>query len=77
MLASDASHYYDNFGYEAPFPVVHNVGDMLQGYRTMHRLAESPDHIVPGHDPQVLRRYPRSNAGEEIVVLHQVDDGVT
>jgi glyoxylase-like metal-dependent hydrolase (beta-lactamase superfamily II) len=71
VLASDASHYYENFELAAPFPIVHNVGDMLEGYRTMHRLAESPDHIVPGHDPAVLRRYPRSTAGAEIVALHE------
>jgi glyoxylase-like metal-dependent hydrolase (beta-lactamase superfamily II) len=71
VLASDASHYYDNFELTAPFPVVHDVGDMLEGYRTMQRLAESPDHIVPGHDPAVLRRYPRSRFGDGIVALHE------
>jgi hypothetical protein len=24
----------------------------------LHRLAASPQHIVPGHDPLVMRRYP-------------------
>jgi glyoxylase-like metal-dependent hydrolase (beta-lactamase superfamily II) len=71
VLASDASHYYDNFQRVAPFPIVHDVGEMLEGYRTLHRLAESPDHIVPGHDPQVMRRYPRSHGDLEIVALHR------
>ena len=68
VLASDASHYYDNFGRDAPFPVVHDVGDMLEAYRTLNRLAESPAHVVPGHDPEVLRRYP--SIGDGIVALH-------
>ncbi|MEO8630864.1 MAG: N-acyl homoserine lactonase family protein, partial [Betaproteobacteria bacterium] len=28
---------------------------------TMRRLASSPQHIVPGHDPLVLKRYPAPN----------------
>ncbi len=30
---------------------------MFEGYRTVRRLAGSEDHIVPGHDPQVLAIY--------------------
>ncbi len=25
---------------------------------TLKRLATSPQHVIPGHDPLVLRRYP-------------------
>ena len=31
---------------------------MLAGYDTLLKYAESPDHIVPGHDPLVRARYP-------------------
>ena len=31
---------------------------MLEGYNTLYRLADSPDHIVPGHDPLVMKYYP-------------------
>lgn len=58
VLASDASHLYGNIGNSAPFPIVYNVGDMLEGYRIVRELADSEDHIVPGHDPQVMLRYP-------------------
>lgn len=58
VLASDASHLYANIEQGRPFPVVHDVGDMLEGYETIRRLASSPQHIIPGHDPLVLRRYP-------------------
>jgi glyoxylase-like metal-dependent hydrolase (beta-lactamase superfamily II) len=59
VLASDATHYYDNMRLQNPFPIVFNVGDMVTGYETLMRNAESPDHIVPGHDPEVIRIYPR------------------
>ena len=43
---------------QRPFPIVYNVADMLAGYGILAANAESPDHIVPGHDPEVLKRYP-------------------
>jgi len=47
---------------------------MLRGYRTLHELAESPDHIIPGHDPLVLRYYPAvSPALEGIAVRLDVE----
>lgn len=58
VLASDATHLYGNFERSHPFPVVYNVGDMLEGYRIVRELAESEAHVVPGHDPDVMRRYP-------------------
>jgi hypothetical protein len=48
-----------------------NVADMLAGYETLLRHAESPDHIVPGHDPLVRSRYPGIVQGDtEVVALH-------
>ena len=58
VLASDASHFYANMEQARPFPIVWSVADMLQGYRRLHELAATPAHIVPGHDPLVLERYP-------------------
>ena len=58
VLASDASHLYAHFRETRVFPVVYNVGDMLEGYRLLYRLADSPSHIVPGHDPLVMKHYP-------------------
>ena len=58
VLASDAAHLYGNVNDERPFPAVYNVADMLEGFRTLHRLAQSPQHIIPGHDPLVMARYP-------------------
>ncbi len=68
VLASDASHYYRNMEEERPFPIIFNVGDMVEGWGKLQRLADSPDHVIPGHDPEVLRRYPAPSPELEGVV---------
>jgi len=65
VLASDASHFYAHMEQDRLFPIVYNVGDMLEGFRTLRRLASSPAHIVPGHDPLVMARYPVAKPGLE------------
>lgn len=61
VLASDASHLYANMEQRRPFPVVHSVGDMLEGYRRLYSLADRPELVVPGHDPDVLKRFPAAS----------------
>jgi glyoxylase-like metal-dependent hydrolase (beta-lactamase superfamily II) len=68
LLASDASHFYANMEEARPFPIVWSVADMLDGYGRMRALAESPAHIIPGHDPLVLERYPAPEAALKGVV---------
>ncbi len=58
VLASDACHLYANMERVNPYPVIYRLDDMLEGYETLKRLADSPGHIVPGHDPLVMERYP-------------------
>jgi len=65
VLAADASHLYAHLTEGRVFPVTYNVGDVLEGYDTLKRLADSPDHIIPGHDPDVVRRYPEAGPGLE------------
>jgi glyoxylase-like metal-dependent hydrolase (beta-lactamase superfamily II) len=69
VLASDASHLYANMNQGRPFPIVYNVGEMMEAYGTMRRLADSPDHIVPGHDPLVLKRYPAARPDLEGAIV--------
>ena len=59
VLASDASHFYANIRRRSPFPIVHDVPAMLEGYRVVEALADGPEHIIPGHDPAVAARFPR------------------
>lgn len=71
VLASDASHYADNLRKRSPFPIVYHVGDMLHGYDVLRELAASDEHVVPGHDPVVLARYPAlATDAPDIVALH-------
>jgi len=58
VLASDASHYYENFLSAKPFPIVVDLEDMLKGFDRLQTLADSADHIIPGHDPKVCKYYP-------------------
>ena len=58
VLASDATHYYENMGTNRPFTTAFHIGQMLDAYRTLERLAPTPRHIVPGHDPYVMKEYP-------------------
>lgn len=58
VLASDTTHFYENMDSHRPFPTVFHVGDMLEGFETLKRLADSRDHIIPGHDPEVMAIYP-------------------
>jgi glyoxylase-like metal-dependent hydrolase (beta-lactamase superfamily II) len=58
VVASDASHLYANMRGGRPFPIVANTIEMLEGFRRIHALADSPDHVIPGHDPLVMALYP-------------------
>lgn len=57
VLASDASHFYANMEQVRPFPIVWSVAAMVDGYARLRALAQSPQHIIPGHDPLVMERY--------------------
>jgi len=43
------------------FRVLYNLADMVEGYNTLERLASSKAHVIPGHDPLVLERYPAAS----------------
>lgn len=57
-LASDASHYYENFMAKKPFPIVVDMQDMLDGFSTIARLGGSDRRVIPGHDPLVTEIFP-------------------
>ncbi len=69
VLASDASHYYENMQAGRPFPIVYNIGDMLEGHRRCAQLASDPSYVVPGHDPLVFDRYPVAADGLEGIAV--------
>jgi glyoxylase-like metal-dependent hydrolase (beta-lactamase superfamily II) len=57
VVASDATHFYANMEEGRLFPVIFDAAAMVKAWKTLHDLADSPAHIVPGHDPLVLDRY--------------------
>ncbi len=60
ILASDASHFYENYQTGAPFPIVVDVDRMLAGFGRLTSLAGAQGRIIPGHDPLVRTRYPQA-----------------
>ena len=65
VLAADAAHLYAHMETGRIFPITYNVAEVVEGYETLKKLAASPKHVVPGHDPLVLARYPAAKAGLE------------
>lgn len=78
VLASDATHFYANMERRNPFPVLFDEAALIRGYSRLVELAPSLNHIVPGHDPAVMRAYPASSpALEGIVVRLDVEPRLT
>lgn len=68
VLASDASHYYENFEKGKVFPLTVDIADVLKGYERLKALGGSADRVVPGHDPLVMARYPALNSAMQGIV---------
>ena len=61
-LASDASHYYENFLLQKPFPIVVDLENMIAGFDTIQKLASEKSLVIPGHDPVVAQAFPGEGA---------------
>ena len=62
VVASDVTHFYENMDTGRPFTTAFHVGKMLEGYDALRAHAPSPQHIIPGHDPLVMRYYPPASS---------------
>jgi glyoxylase-like metal-dependent hydrolase (beta-lactamase superfamily II) len=70
VLAVDAAHYYANIERENPFPILYDLGAMIQGWRRARQLAGGDDSLViPGHDPLVRTRFPAMDDAGEVLRL--------
>src|ERR1043166_8509504 len=58
VVASDTTHFYENMDSGRPFTTAFHIGLMLEAYDALRAAAPSAAHIVPGHDPLVMTRYP-------------------
>jgi len=73
ILASDTAHYYESLAAEHVFITHENIFEMLESYRSLVKLGGDVRRIVPGHDPDVLKRYPSlsRNLDGIVAVLHE------
>ncbi len=69
VVASYTSHYYEHFEKGRVFTTTFHLGDTLDGYAKLRQLADSDKHIVPGHDPLVMQRYPAASAELKDIVV--------
>jgi glyoxylase-like metal-dependent hydrolase (beta-lactamase superfamily II) len=69
VLASDVTHFYENMETYRPFTTALHIGEMLDAFDTLRAHAPTPQHIVPGHDPLVMRRYPPPRPELEGIVV--------
>src|ERR1043165_3051956 len=58
VVASDTTHFYENMMTGRPFTTAFHIGLMLEAFDTLRAQAPTPQHIVPGHDPLVMKFYP-------------------
>jgi glyoxylase-like metal-dependent hydrolase (beta-lactamase superfamily II) len=72
VLACDGVHYFDNILERNPFPALVDLEQVLDGYERIEALADSPAHIVPGHDPRLFDLYDlvANDRGNTIATLH-------
>jgi glyoxylase-like metal-dependent hydrolase (beta-lactamase superfamily II) len=58
VLASDAVHFTQNLADDRPAPILHAMPDVYAAFDRVRELADAPELVVPGHDPEVTRRFP-------------------
>ncbi|MGV1795153.1 N-acyl homoserine lactonase family protein [Rhizobium sp. A37_96] len=58
VIASDALHFERYLQSDDVFPLFANYEAVVEGYRKLQMLAGENGIIVPGHDPEVLVRFP-------------------
>jgi glyoxylase-like metal-dependent hydrolase (beta-lactamase superfamily II) len=70
VLTSDAVHLYEELEQARPFGVLADLEEMYLGFETIKRLGAEPGTtVVPGHDPEVTRRFPAVAGVPEGVAL--------
>jgi glyoxylase-like metal-dependent hydrolase (beta-lactamase superfamily II) len=72
VLGSDSAHFYANLEPGRPFPIFDDLAAYVEAQHTALKLASSPQHFIPGHDPLVLARYPNARDGLDGVARLEV-----
>lgn len=68
VLAIDAAHFYENLERDAPFNTMYSLAGMYGALDKLRALAGRGGIVVPGHDPQLLERFPAVAGLEGIAV---------
>ena len=61
MLASDALHFYEELALDRPFDIFIDLSAMYTSDILAELGASGGTSIVPGHDPEVMARFPALN----------------
>lgn len=69
VLASDASHFYDNVEGDRPYGTLHDVQRTYEAFDRLFELAGPGGVIVPGHDPRVAERHEPLAVDPRIIVI--------
>ncbi|MEQ8653464.1 MAG: N-acyl homoserine lactonase family protein [Kiloniellales bacterium] len=73
LLASDASHFYENYLGGKIFPIVVESDVMLEGFKRLPTLASAPGLVIPGHDPLVCDFFPRISGSADSAATYRLD----
>lgn len=57
VVASDASHFYENIETDSPFAILHDLPGMYGAFDRINELSDGTHLVVPGHDPEVAVRH--------------------
>lgn len=63
IIAGDSTYLYQNNLWHRPIGDAVDYHDNLETIQKMHRHAASPFYILPGHDPRVMKWFPKISNG--------------
>jgi len=76
-FCSGDRHLYEHMYTGKVFPTCHSVADTVMGYDKLFRLVGDRSRIIPGHDPEVMHRYPAyTSQSADIAVKLDADEVV-
>jgi len=63
VLASDNMYLYENMERHVPIAATLDAASNLRAQDRMKRLATRPEWVIPGHDPALFDRFPKTATG--------------
>ncbi len=63
VLASDNMYLYENLEKHVPIAATLDAASNLRAQDRMKQMAARPELVVPGHDPEVMKRFPATQPG--------------